>query len=146
MRYHFKVHREKGGYWAEGMELKGCRSEGDTREELLRNLKEAMDVYLAEPSDSSLIFPLPLKRTPKASNVVSLSVDPHVAFAFLMRQTRLREKLSIRDAAQKLNFANHSSYQALENARRANPELSTIERIREAFPSFPWELVFDRAS
>ena len=38
------VHREKtGGYWAEVPALPGCVTEGDTREELLANLREAIE-------------------------------------------------------------------------------------------------------
>lgn len=31
----------EGGYWAEIPALKGCVSEGDTKEEVLQNIKEA---------------------------------------------------------------------------------------------------------
>jgi len=34
---------EEGGYWAEVPALPGCLTEGDTREELLTNLREAIE-------------------------------------------------------------------------------------------------------
>ena len=37
---------EKGGYWAEVPSLPGCVTQGDTREELEENLKEAIDGWL----------------------------------------------------------------------------------------------------
>lgn len=34
---------EEGGYWAEVPALPGCVTEGDTRDELLKNLREAVE-------------------------------------------------------------------------------------------------------
>jgi predicted RNase H-like HicB family nuclease len=34
---------EEGGYWAEVPALPGCVTEGDTRQELLANLREAIE-------------------------------------------------------------------------------------------------------
>ena len=38
---------EEGGYWAEVPELPGCLSQGDTLDELWRNVAEAIDLCLA---------------------------------------------------------------------------------------------------
>lgn len=38
---------EEGGYWAEVPALPGCFTEGETKEELLMNLKEAIAGCLA---------------------------------------------------------------------------------------------------
>ena len=37
---------EEGGYWAEVPALPGCVTEGDTKEELENNLREAIELYL----------------------------------------------------------------------------------------------------
>jgi len=39
----------EGGYWAQVPALPGCVTEGDTREELLANLKEALQGCLLTP-------------------------------------------------------------------------------------------------
>jgi predicted RNase H-like HicB family nuclease len=53
VRYQFKVHMEKAGNWATGMvKGLGVTTQGKTREELLANLKEALDLALDEPMDS----------------------------------------------------------------------------------------------
>jgi predicted RNase H-like HicB family nuclease len=44
---------EDGGYTAIVPALPGCISEGDTREEALRNIQEAIKLYL-EPVDDDL--------------------------------------------------------------------------------------------
>ena len=38
--------QEKGGYTVYAPSLPGCISEGDTREETLHNIKEAIELYL----------------------------------------------------------------------------------------------------
>ncbi len=43
-------HSEDGGYTVYVPSLPGCISEGDTREEALTNIKEAIELYL-EPID-----------------------------------------------------------------------------------------------
>ena len=37
---------EEGGYWAEVPALPGCISEGDTMEEVMANLKDAIEGWL----------------------------------------------------------------------------------------------------
>ena len=37
---------EEGGYWAEVPALPGCATQGDTIEELIRNLQEAVEGWL----------------------------------------------------------------------------------------------------
>ena len=43
----------EGGYTIYPTSLKGCISEGDTKEEALENIKEAIELYL-EPLDDDL--------------------------------------------------------------------------------------------
>ncbi len=60
MRLQVIVHQaEEGGYWAEVPALPGCVSEGDTWEELLHNIQEAVEGWLLastemhQPSDNT---------------------------------------------------------------------------------------------
>jgi len=48
---------EEGGFWAEVPAIPGCATQGDTMEELLRNVHEAIEgclsVDIAEPGQST---------------------------------------------------------------------------------------------
>ena len=44
---------EEGGYTVYVPSLPGCTSEGETREEALKNIKEAIELYL-EPEDEDI--------------------------------------------------------------------------------------------
>ena len=47
MKFKAIVHQaEEGGYWAEVPALPGCITEGDTWEELMTNLKDAIEGWL----------------------------------------------------------------------------------------------------
>jgi predicted RNase H-like HicB family nuclease len=47
MKIKIIVHEaEEGGYWAEVPGLPGCFSQGETREELISNVREAIEGYL----------------------------------------------------------------------------------------------------
>ncbi len=43
---------EEGGYWAEVPALPGCITEGDTREEVISNLKDAIEGWLEVANNS----------------------------------------------------------------------------------------------
>ena len=53
-------HAEEGGYWAEVPAIPGCATQGDTFEELLANLYEAVEGCLSV--DLSVIQPAPRSR------------------------------------------------------------------------------------
>ena len=48
---------DEGGYTAFVPSLPGCVSEGDTREETLRNLREAVELYLEPVEDELALQP-----------------------------------------------------------------------------------------
>lgn len=54
MKVKVVVHEaEEGGYWGEVPALPGCASQGETVDELLQNLHEAIEGYLsADPGDA----------------------------------------------------------------------------------------------
>lgn len=134
MKYHFKVHgNSKEGFWAECVELAGCQSQGETREELLENLSEALDLYLSEPEDSQVLFPEP-KKGLSGKNIISVSVSPTVAVACKIRSIRLKRNLTQREMCEVLGITHLSAYQRLEDPEKANPELKTLAKIKSVFP------------
>jgi predicted RNase H-like HicB family nuclease len=46
---------EEGGYWAEVPAIPGCATQGDTYEELLRNLAEAIEGCLSVDVEQSSV-------------------------------------------------------------------------------------------
>ena len=141
MFYNFKIHKEKKGFWAECLELKGCVTQADTYHALLKNMEEALNLYLDEPVNTKATFPLPKKNT-KGNNIVQVPVNHKIAFALKMRLFRSQKGLSQKQISSLLGMKNIYSYQRLKSTSKANPNLSTIARIKSVFPEFNIDDVF----
>lgn len=48
---------EEGGYWAEVPSIPGCATQGETIEELLQNLNEAVEGCLSVDVSEAQVFP-----------------------------------------------------------------------------------------
>ena len=57
---------EEGGYWAEVPALPGCITEGDTWEELIANLKDAIEGWLEDANES--------RKTEEVGEVVEIAL------------------------------------------------------------------------
>ena len=146
MKYHFKYKKAKeGGYWAQCVEISGCITQGDTMDELQANMEDALNTMLDEPGESKLVFELP-HAIVRGLHVVKVAVRPNVAFAFLLRQARLRAGLTQTKAAKMLGFNNIYSYQRLESARNTNPRLDLIVRVKAVFPDFDLDMIVSDAT
>lgn len=143
MFYHFKTHKDTDGHWAECIELKGCYTQADNLEKLKVNMEEALNLFLSEPENSNHVFPLPSKKLSIAKNVTKVKVDPSVAFAMLIRLTRLKHQLTLRKMATTLEYKNINSYVKLEKPKSSNPELKTIAKIMKHFKDFPLKMLFE---
>ncbi len=140
MVYHFRVHKGRDGLWTECLELPGCSTQADSIAELQRNAREALNLYLQEPDDSQLVFPLPAHHGGK--DIIEVAVDPGIAFSVVLRNYRISNKYTQRQVAKKLGMKNLYSYQRLE--RRSNPNLETLQRIKRVFPDLSVDYVLSR--
>ncbi len=140
MHYHFKVHKETRGYWAECVELEGCVTQGDTLKELQSNMEEALNLYLDEPVGSTFLAPLPDDKLDRSKKLIQVSVDPEIAFAFMVRYHRIQRKMTQKQAAKKLGMNNLYSYQRLE--RKCNATLAVIAKVKNLFPDFSVDFAF----
>lgn len=135
MKYHFKVYKEEGGYFAQCLELPGCITEADSMEELYQNMQDALNLYIEEPETSKDLANLSDEKIRRSKNIVEVPVDPQIALAFLLRYFRIKLGLSQQEAAAKMGFTNLYSYQRLE-AAKCNPSLKMLAKIKRAFPGF----------
>jgi len=61
---------EDGGYSVHCPALKGCHSQGETREEALKNIQEAIELYLEVVNEKAVKV---VRQQPR-SNVIELAV------------------------------------------------------------------------
>lgn len=140
MRYHFMVHKDTDGFWAECCELSGCKAQSDTEQGLEAECKEALNLYLEEPGDSRIIFPLPDPSLSKDDTLLSVSVEPEIALAVLLRHHRYVSKMTQKEVSDLLGMKNVYSYQRLE--KKSNPSLRILKKIRSVFPDITFDYIF----
>jgi predicted RNase H-like HicB family nuclease len=140
MNYHFHVHKENNGFWAECCELSGCVAEADTLEVLKEECKESLNLYLEEPSDSKIVFPLPENELDKNKKLLSIAVEPEIALAVLLRYYRSNSRMTQKQVSEKLGMKNVYSYQRLE--KKSNPTLNIMKKIHVVFPEIKFEYLF----
>jgi len=59
MEYTVIMHRaEEGGYWAEIPALPGCYSQGETLEEVMENVKEAVESHVDALKQDNQVVPV----------------------------------------------------------------------------------------
>lgn len=139
MNYHFTVHKEDNGFWAECCELSGCVAEAENLDELYKECRNALNLYLEEPCDIKVIFPLPDKNLDN-KKLLSVAVEPEIALAVLLRYYRANSKMTQKQVSEMLGMKNVYSYQRLE--RKSNPTLNIIKKIHLVFPEIRFEYLF----
>ena len=109
MKYHFTIHKKDDGFWAECWEIPGCMTQGNSEEELVANMQEAIDMCLEEPIESSTIFlanPSDEKCVPWreafASGIAELS-----EIGLVIRGARLKADMTQKEVAEKLGIKPH---------------------------------------
>lgn len=137
MRYHFKIHRDPDGFWAQCFELPGCMTVGKNEEDLAVNMNEVLNGYLDERPESNAVFPLPDTSIHDSEDVVSVQVEPAIAIAMMLRQTRLKHNMTQVEVQKAMGFSHKNSYVRLE--RRANPRVDILSKVLKVFPDFPLE-------
>lgn len=101
MKYHFKIHKEEKGFWAECIELSGCFTQADSMDELRKNMQEALNLYIEEPEDSKKLAALPDDSISASRSIVEVQLDPSIAFTFMVRYNRIKQDLTHQEAADK---------------------------------------------
>ena len=57
-----QIHDEYGSYWAQILEMPGCRTEGDTIDELMKNIYEVTELYLEVLEEDNKVDSLPSRH------------------------------------------------------------------------------------
>lgn len=123
-----RIKKEADGYLVTFPDLENVVTYGMTPEEALLNAEEALNGCLESDFERNFRIPEPSRITGK--NVHQVPVAPHIAVAIMLRA--LRADRSQIEIARQLNIT-YQVYQRLENPRKANPTIKTLEKIAKVF-------------
>ena len=120
----------EGGYTVEFIDIPSCVTEGDTLEEAKIMAKEALSAIMYSMDSRKMNIPEPTKINRKG--IFYIEPELKIAFAITLKKERERLGLSQKDVAKRLNI-NWTYYQRIENPRKTNPTLGTIEKLQKVF-------------
>ncbi|MBL4818339.1 MAG: type II toxin-antitoxin system HicB family antitoxin [Deltaproteobacteria bacterium] len=142
MIYHFKIHREGKGYRAQGIEIPGCYTQGDSKKELEINMVEALNLAVSEPVKSTDFVPLPDTKIEPSRSIAEVALDPKIAFSYWVRRCRNAHRWSQETTASKMGFKSVYQYQRLESSKY-NPTLNTLTLVKSVFPELSLDALIE---
>jgi antitoxin HicB len=123
---------DEGGYVVQFIDIPSCVTEGDTLEEAKAMAKEALSGVLASMDSRKIKIPVPTEKPEDNSDIYFIEPDLKIAFAITLKQERERQGLTQKEVAGRMNV-NWTFYQRIENPRKSNPTLTTIEKLENVF-------------
>lgn len=124
MHFYAQILKEDGYYLVSFPEFENINTYGDTLEDAKNNALEALNACLE--SDFERGYSLPSSKEYKGRTYYAIKVYPHIEIAYVLR--KLRNGKSQVALARKLGIS-YQAYQKLENPRKCNPTIKTLERI-----------------
>lgn len=124
MHYYGKITKEDEMYLVSFPEFENINTYGKTIEDALKNAEEALNGSLE--SDFERGFTLPVSKEYSGKKYYRIKVYPHLEIAYTLK--KLRKNKSQVDIAKELGIS-YQAYQKLENPRKCNPTVKTLEKI-----------------
>ena len=125
MVYHCIIEKQGNEYIAQFPDMTNIITCGFSKDEALAMAKEALDGCLEADISQGNTIPKPSFKKGHP-----ITVANHIAVAMQLRE--LRGEQSQTDVAKKLGLS-YQAYQRLENPRKSNPTIKTLERIAHVF-------------
>ncbi|MDR2864053.1 MAG: type II toxin-antitoxin system HicB family antitoxin [Spirochaetaceae bacterium] len=120
----------EGGYVVEFIDIPSCITEGDTLEEAKINAKDALSGVLSCLDSRKINIPEP--SNVNGENIYYIEPELKIAFAIRLKRERQKHGLTQKEVAERMRV-NWAYYQRIENPRKSNPTLGTIEKLQDVF-------------
>lgn len=124
MEYYAKIVKSDEYYMVSFPDIPTINTFGESLESALENASEALNGCLE--SDFERGFTLPAAKAHKGKYFKKIKVLPHIEIAYNLK--KLRNGKSQVEIARELGIS-YQAYQKLENPRKCNPTVKTLEKI-----------------
>lgn len=128
LKYPAHIAKDNDAYLVSFPDLENVITYGTSIEEALANAEEALNGCLE--SDFERNFAIPDPSASDSPEMHQIPVSPHIAVAIILR--KLRADRSQIEIARQLHIS-YQVYQRLENPRKANPTIKTLEKVARVF-------------
>ncbi len=106
MQYYAKIKKQKDGkFLVVFPELDGCFTEGDSLTEAKVQASEALNLWLSSSCETGDAYPIPRPRRKSSADYFPIDVDPLLVPAILLKQTRMKMRLSQSSLAKELGVS-----------------------------------------
>ncbi len=127
MYYYANIIKEEDVYLVTFPEFENIVTYGDTIEDAKNNAEEALNGCIE--SDFERGFSLPEEKKHQGKDYHKIYIYPHIEISIKLR--KLRGEKSQIEIADKLDIS-YQAYQKLENPRKCNPTVKTLEKLSKA--------------
>ncbi|MCU0609353.1 MAG: type II toxin-antitoxin system HicB family antitoxin [Chitinispirillaceae bacterium] len=124
MHYYARISKKDGSCLVTFPDLENIATYGKSLPDAIKNAEEALNGSLE--SDFERGFSLPEPKTYPKTGYYKIPVLPHLEIAYTLR--KLRTGRSQTQIAHDLGIS-YQAYQKLENPRKCNPTIKTLEKI-----------------
>ena len=128
LKYPAHIVKDNDTYLVRFPDLENVITFGASLDEALSHAEEALNGCLE--SDFERNFTVPEPSSADTPDMYQIPVAPHVAVAIMLR--KMRADRSQIEVARELNIS-YQVYQRLENPRKANPTIKTLEKVARVF-------------
>ena len=128
LAYPAHIEKQDDGYLVSFPDLENVMTYGATIEEALHNAEEALNGCIESDFERNFVIPAPSAIL--SDTTYNIPVAPHIAIAIMLRTLRAGRPQT--EVARQLNIS-YQVYQRLENPRKANPTVKTLEKIARVF-------------
>jgi len=128
LHYPAIIKKTAGSYLVSFVDFESINTFGATLEQALANAEDALNGCLESDFERGFTIPAPSEK--RGRTVHPIPVRPHIAVAIMLR--KMRAGHSQQEIARRLNIS-FQVYQRLENPRKANPTIKTLEKIARAY-------------
>ena len=128
LAYPAHIEKQDDGYLVSFPDLVNIVTYGASLEEALHNAEEALNGCIESDFERNFVIPSPAAIL--SENTYNIPVAPHIAVAMMLRALRADRPQT--EVARQLNIS-YQVYQRLENPRKANPTVKTLEKIARVF-------------
>ena len=126
MEYSAKIIKDENCYLVSFVDFPNVMTFGDTIEEALSNASEALNGALESDFERGYELPTPTEKD--GDDYYKVSILAHIEISYELRQMRVQKTQTQIEIASMLGVS-YQAYQKLENPRKCNPTIKTLEKI-----------------
>lgn len=138
MRFEGRVRKEPDGFWSIEVSMLGVFTQGETKDDAFAMVADAIEMVVNKPGFKVEVYPGRGQR-------FEVGADKEAALiAYYLRELRARNKVTLREASERLNSPSPNAYARYEQGKCV-PTLTKLKELISAISPGADFLIVERA-